>query len=91
MLIYDALKKDHELVRRLLKQLMAARGTADPAPIVARIRDTIVPHSRAEEAVFYNSLRGRKGTSRRVLLGFREHLEIEALLREVQQLRDACR
>jgi len=84
MLIYDALKKDHELVRRLLKQLMAARGTADPAPIVARIRDTIVPHCRAEEAVFYNGLRGRKGTSRRVLLGFREHLEIEALLRALQ-------
>lgn len=84
MQIYEALKKDHEQAKRLLKQLIDARGKADPASLVEKIRDAVVPHSRAEEAAFYNHLRGHEWAARRVLHSYREHLEAEALLRALQ-------
>jgi hemerythrin-like domain-containing protein len=83
-LIYDVLKKDHEEVKDLLRDLVELDAKADPSSLVEKIRSALVPHSRAEEAVFYNKLRDREPASAKVLHSFREHLEAEGFLRALQ-------
>lgn len=87
MEIYEALKKDHVEVREMLTQLIEL-GAETPAEmrngLINDIRDALVPHSRAEEAVFYNSLRGIEKASGLVAHGYQEHVAAETLLRALQ-------
>ena len=52
--------------------------------LIEKIRDELIPHARAEEAVFYNSLRSIDAAKDLVRHGYKEHLEAEALLRMLQ-------
>lgn len=86
MQIYDVLVQDHNKVRSLLDQLLSLSdsGEEQRQRIINQIRDELIPHSRAEEAVFYNSMRAA-GTDYPVTShGFKEHMEAEALLRTLQ-------
>jgi hemerythrin superfamily protein len=86
MQIYDALKKDHDIVKGLLAELVnlsddsGERATA----LIAQIRDELIPHSRAEEQVFYNTLRAVDQAKKIVMDGYQEHIEAESLLRYLQ-------
>jgi hemerythrin-like domain-containing protein len=88
MTIYEVLKEDHMKLKSLLRQLVALQDDdADMkrAKILIRdIRDALIPHSRAEEAVFYNSLRLIDQAKAPALHGFAEHAEAESLLRALQ-------
>jgi hemerythrin superfamily protein len=87
MQIYEALKKDHQEVRGLLAQLVRldeSDKTAARSALIQAIRDALVPHSRAEETVFYNSLRETAGAADLVMHSYQEHLEAETLLRSLQ-------
>lgn len=86
MLIYEALKKDHDKIKTLLAQLLATSPNKpeERHEIVEQIRDEIIPHSRAEEAVFYNTLRSIDMAKDLVLHCYQEHLEIETYLRMLQ-------
>jgi hypothetical protein len=84
MQIYEALKQDHDEVKDLLNQLLAVPKDGDPSDLVSQIRDALVPHSRAEEAVFYNSLREYDRAKDKAMHGFKEHMEAETLLRTLQ-------
>ena len=87
MLIYDALKKDHETVKRLLSRLVGMNPETDEQAredLINEIRDELIPHARAEESVFYNSLRSIETAKDLVLHGFEEHMEAEGLLRTLQ-------
>jgi len=88
MLIYDALKSDHEKVRGLLGELLSLDDGDDKARerLLEQIRDELIPHSRAEEAVFYNSIRAVNTAQDLVWHSFQEHMEAEALLRTLQGL-----
>ena len=87
MLIYDALKKDHEKLKPLLAELVRQEnGKKSPTALIAKIRDELIPHSRAEEAVFYNSLRTIDGAGGLVAHGYMEHMEAEAMLRTLQAI-----
>jgi hemerythrin-like domain-containing protein len=82
MKIYDALKKDHREVLVLLDRLIALSDEDDTRfKLADDIRDALIPHSRAEEAVFYNSIRALDADSGKVLHGYAEHLGAERLLR----------
>lgn len=89
MMIYDVLKKDHDELKQLLQQLVEMKPEKAEArhTLIEKIRDEVVPHSRAEEAVFYNSLRSLEMTRDLAMHGYQEHLEAESLLR-VLQLQD---
>ncbi|UYL07700.1 hemerythrin domain-containing protein [Bdellovibrio sp. SKB1291214] len=89
MIIYEALKNDHDKVKALLNQLVNLSEDDDQtrSELVTMIRDELVPHSRAEEAVFYNTLREFKPTSDIAMHGYKEHMEAESLLR-ILQLKD---
>ncbi len=86
MQIYEALKKDHEAVKNLLTQLVLLdeSETEKRDELVTQIRDDLIPHSRAEEAVFYNSLRSFRKDKEGVMQGFNEHFAAESLLRKLQ-------
>lgn len=85
-LIYDALKKDHDKVKGLLSELVDLSDDAGDRreTLINDIRDELVPHARAEEAVFYNSLRQIDGAKEVVMHGYEEHVEAETLLRALQ-------
>lgn len=84
--ILEELRNDHRNVRELLDRLVATETSEKELwnNTVASLRDELIPHSRAEEAILYNSLRdlGRDGD----LIGhsYKEHLEAEGLLRTLQ-------
>ncbi len=79
--IYDALKKDHDTLRPLLDRLVASKsGSEERKRLITMIKDELVPHSRAEEAVFYNSLRLTDAGREVSREGFKEHAEAEAIL-----------
>jgi len=85
MTIYAELKKDHETVLGLLDELVQAEKSdlSTRRGIIAKITAALVPHSRAEEAVFYNAIRA---VSKDDLIAhsYVEHLEAETLLRSLQ-------
>lgn len=86
MIIYDALKKDHVKLKELLNELVHATEAGEESrnDLISKIRDELVPHSRAEEAVFYNSLREIDQAHSLAMHGYREHMEAETLLRSLQ-------
>jgi len=86
MLIYEALKKDHDTVRQLLNELVQL-GEKDEDrrhSLVDQIRDELIPHARAEESVFYNSLRAIDSAKDIIMHSYQEHMEAETLLRTLQ-------
>lgn len=86
MHIFEALTQDHEKVTDLLNELIALDDddTETRDDLVLSIRDELIPHSRTEEAVFYNSLRALDMGKSLVMHSFQEHMEAETLLRSLQ-------
>lgn len=85
MEIYEALKRDHEEVKGLLDELVSLRNDDDYRYVlIDEIRNHLIPHSRAEESIFYNTLRAVNADKKTVFHGFQEHLEAETLLRTLQ-------
>jgi hemerythrin superfamily protein len=86
MLIYEALKKDHVNIRRLLDELVALSPNDKDKhhKLIQEIHDELVPHARAEESVFYNSLRAIDQAKDIAMHGFQEHMEAETLLRTLK-------
>jgi len=83
--IYNALHSDHEKLRRMLEKLEnATELDEDTTEVLHGVSHLLVPHSRAEEEVFYNSIRQCDPENDVVMHGFREHMEAEALLRALQ-------
>ena len=88
MLIYDALKSDHRKMKGLLNRLTQSADSPSESrtELIGEIRDELIPHSRAEEAVLYNSLRQIPEASGSVAHSYVEHMEAEALLRTLQAM-----
>lgn len=79
--IYTELKKDHEELKELLEQLIALDKEDDYREVlVQEIEQALVPHSRAEESVFYNSIRALNPDNSELIDSLKEHLEAETLL-----------
>lgn len=86
MLIYDELQKDHRQILSTLDQLIASDndGPETWGPLVQQLRDVLIPHARAEEAILYNSLRDMDATRGAVDHSYAEHAQAEAVLRSLQ-------
>jgi hemerythrin-like domain-containing protein len=85
MQIYEALKKDHDKIKFLLNQLLSLDKYDDDQAddLILQIEEEFIPHSRAEESVFYNSLMTVSVAKNLALHGFEEHMEAEGLLRSL--------
>lgn len=83
--IYELLKRDHDTVKGLLDELVRLETDDDYADVlIEQIKQELVPHSRAEESVFYNSIRAVASDSSRVMHSYKEHMEVETQLRALQ-------
>ncbi|MFL5813124.1 MAG: hemerythrin domain-containing protein [Bdellovibrionia bacterium] len=88
MQIYTVLKSDHRLVKQLLKQL---EKTTEEAPqkrvqLLKQLKEAIVPHSRAEEQVFYDRLKKCevKEADDLAFEGYEEHAVVDRLLEQLE-------
>jgi len=88
MLIYEVLKKDHDKVKELLERLVHSQDASseERGSLIEQIRDELIPHSRAEERVFYNALRSIDMAHDMATHGYKEHVEAETLLRTLQAM-----
>jgi hemerythrin superfamily protein len=85
--IYDLLKQDHDEVKQVLSDLIELQQDDEYRfVLIEEIRNLLVPHSRAEEEVFYNTLRAVNADKSVVRHGFKEHMEAEGLLRALQAM-----
>jgi hemerythrin-like domain-containing protein len=86
MLIYDALKEDHDTLRRILQTLDETTSGAGTRrlELVEELREELIAHARAEEKIFYDTLKETDGTEDLALEGYGEHSTIESLLRELE-------
>lgn len=83
--IYITLHADHERLKRLLRRVEEATElNEDTSELLHGVSHLLIPHSRAEEEVFYNSIRACRSENDEVMHGYREHMEAEALLRTLQ-------
>jgi hemerythrin superfamily protein len=87
MNIYEALRSDHKKVKHLLDELVASseKDTTKWKHLVDKIRDELIPHSRAEEAVFYNAIRDTDSSI--ILHAYGEHAMAETELRTLQAMK----
>jgi hemerythrin superfamily protein len=83
MNIYEALQEDHRKVSGLLDQLVDASSDENDKwkKLIDQIRIDLIPHSRAEEAVFYNALREFDESKGIVAHSYKEHMLAEVELR----------
>jgi hypothetical protein len=84
--IYDYLKKDHIKVLDILNELIQSKHADEKVwkDLVSQLRDELIPHARAEEAIFYNSLREIDVSKKLAVEGYAEHAMAENLLRTIQ-------
>jgi hemerythrin superfamily protein len=54
--ILDTLKKEHDEVKSLLSDLEDAPSAQERQKLVQRIKDALVPHTKAEEKVVYDAI-----------------------------------
>lgn len=82
MQIYDVLKNDHDAVKPLLDELLTLIDAAvpDKMALAHHLRAELNAHHRAEEAVFYNSLRDLQEGAELVEKRYQEHAAADALL-----------
>jgi hemerythrin superfamily protein len=89
MTIYECLKKDHKTVEGLLNKLVKSSegGTENWKKVIDQIRDELIPHARAEEAVLYNALRDADESKSLVAHSYGEHAMAETELRMLQAMK----
>jgi hemerythrin superfamily protein len=90
MQIYENLEKDHLKIKSLIRELLEVGEGGEIRRVkllIEEIRDELIPHSRAEEVIFYNVLGSIEQNNAQPLVlhyGFQEHIEIETLLKTLQ-------
>jgi iron-sulfur cluster repair protein YtfE (RIC family) len=89
--ILDTLKKEHDEVAELLKQLVASDRGAERKAILAQIRLALVPHLRAEEKVVYNGIYAVKDQEAKQdsAEGYMEHQLAEKMLVTLEHIDNA--
>jgi hemerythrin-like domain-containing protein len=79
-------QKDHKTVLALIDELISTENKNPElrSELLDKIRDELIPHSRAEEAILYNFIRDLGQEKANVTRSYAEHVEAEALLRALQ-------
>ena len=86
--ILDTLHAEHEEVQDLLKELNDSESAAEQKALVARIKQALIPHSKAEEQVVYDRVAVLKGEKPKVdsAEGYTEHALASATLKSLDTL-----
>ena len=87
MSIYQAIRNDHLKLKSLLNDLEELEKDDEfRMTLIEDLGKQLIPHIRAEEAIFYNTLRGVNADKKLLFHAFQEHIEIEGLYRSLQVL-----
>ena len=88
MQIYAALKSDHKIVKQILKQLDATSESTPEKRLryLKQLKEALVPHSRAEERVFYDRLKHSEVEEADDLAfeGYEEHAVVDSILAKLE-------
>ena len=86
--ILDTLHAEHEEVQDLLKELNDSEKAAEQKALVAKIKQALIPHSKAEEQVVYDRVAVLKGEKPKVdsAEGYSEHALASATLKSLDTL-----
>lgn len=85
MNIFEALRKDHDTQRSLLKELVDTSGDTEKRDrIFKKLRTELETHADAEERYFYKPLIDSDKTQDKARHGIAEHHEIDELIEELE-------
>jgi hemerythrin superfamily protein len=86
--ILDTLHAEHDEVQDLLKELTESESAAEQKALVAKIKQALIPHSKAEEQVVYDRVDALKGEKPKVdsAEGYTEHALASATLKSLNTL-----
>lgn len=85
--IYQALKNDHLKLNQLLNDLVELESDDEyRTTLIEDLGRHLIPHIRAEESIFYNTLRAVNADKKPLYYAYQEHIEIEGLFRSLQVL-----
>lgn len=81
--IYDVLSQEHREFERLLDELLAASKADDDRwkTVLDTLRNGVIAHAHAEEAVFYNALREADQAKGLIAHSYGEHAMAETEMR----------
>ena len=81
------LKKDHDEVKKMLKDLDATsdRAIKTRQDLFARLKFSLTVHEQMEEAVLYPALKEHAETKEIVLEAYEEHDVVDTILGELEQ------
>ncbi len=80
--VLSTLKKEHDEVQELMRRMVDSKNAAERKSLVKQVKAALVPHSKAEEAVVYDSVIAVKGENNQVdgAEGYIEHALASATL-----------
>jgi len=82
--IYSLIKKDHQEVASLFKQLQDAKGSRETcASLFTQLREALELHAHLEEQVFYPALQETDMTQEMVEEALEDHQLVVVLLEEL--------
>lgn len=85
--ILTILKKDHNTVKKIIKDLLNAKtDTKKFLNLLEELEKEIIAHARAEEKTIYQELLGNKSTESLVLESETEHELVEHLLSKLKRI-----
>jgi hemerythrin-like domain-containing protein len=86
MEIYELIQRDHKRIQTLLDNLVnATEHNEGTKRVLDDIENELIPHARAEEAIFYDSLREESKSGKgAVNESFSEHAQAETILRSLK-------
>lgn len=84
---FQMLKKDHEEVKGILGQLTSTKESASKKreELFQKLKKELVPHMRAEEAMFYKPLLAKKEAREDALEGVEEHHVSDMVFKELEK------
>ena len=89
MEIYQILKVDHKTFKALLKKLdeTTERSHKERLTLFTKLKETLIPHARAEEKIFYESLKLSEVKEAEDLAfeGYEEHGVADRLIKELDK------
>ena len=86
--ILDTLHAEHEEVQELLKELGDSESAVEQKALVTRIKQALIPHTKAEEQVVYDRVAALTGEKNKIdgAEGYTEHALASATLKQLDTL-----
>jgi len=86
MNIFEAIRKDHDIQRELLAQLIKTTGNSDDRDVIyKKLKQQLHLHADAEERYFYKPLISNDMMQDHARHGIAEHHEIDELLEQLDE------